>query len=239
MDIKVENDFHKKDIKISVIIPVYNVENYIEKCIKSVCGQTYNNLEIILVDDCSKDRSGDICEEYAKDDARIKVIHQSENKGPALARNIGMEQAMGEYYMFVDSDDWIDENICEQAIGVLRNSGKDINTVHWGFCLVDEEGKTLAEEYPVLYPKSEILPSEIFDSFINTFTVSLDDLQNWLSGNESYYDAIHSKKQMGTVCRYLFSATVIKDNHISFPRQVDRGEDIVFLMHYLLCGGGL
>lgn len=228
MGTKMENDFHKKDIKISVIIPVYNVENYVEKCIKSVCGQTYKNLEIILVDDCSKDRSGDICDEYAKGDARIKVIHQSENGGLALARNTGMELAKGEFYMFVDSDDWIDERLCEQAVGALKSSGRDIDTVHWGYCCVNEEGKTLAEEYPVLYPKSEILQPEIFDSFINTFTVSLDDLQSWLSGNESYYDAIHSKKQMATVWRYLFSAKVIKDNNISFPVQVYRSEDIVF-----------
>lgn len=229
----------KEDIRISVIIPVYNVEDYIEKCIQSVCWQTYKNLEIILVDDCSKDRSGEICDEYAKRDTRIKVIHQSDNGGPALARNTGMTQAAGEYYLFIDGDDRIGETLCEQAVSALINGEKDVDTVHWGYCCVDEDGKTLTEENPILYPKEKILQPEIFDKFINAFTVSLDDLQNWLSGSESYYEAIHSKKQMATVWRYLFSAKVVKDNHISFPHQVDRGEDIVFLLCYLQKSKGI
>lgn len=229
----------KEDIRISVIIPVYHVEDYIEKCIQSVCGQTYKNLEIILVDDHSKDRSGDICDDYAKRDSRIKVIHQPANGGPALARNTGMAQAIGEYYLFIDGDDRIDETLCERAIGALRGNGKDADTVHWGYCCVDEEGKMLTEEDPVLYPKEKILQPEIFDQFINAFTVSLDDLQNWLSGSESYYEAIHKKKQMATVWRYLFSAKVIRENHISFPQQVDRGEDIVFLLYYLQKSRGI
>lgn len=113
----------KDDRRISVIIPVYQVEDYIEKCIQSVCRQTYNNLEIILVDDCSKDRSGDICDDYAKRDTRIRVIHQSSNGGVSLARNTGMAQATGEYYMFVDSDDWVGETLCEDAIRALLSGG--------------------------------------------------------------------------------------------------------------------
>lgn len=222
-----------EDLRISVIIPVYNVGDYIEKCIQSVCGQTYKNLEIILVDDCSKDSGGLICDDYAKKDARIKVIHQAENAGPATARNIGMAQATGDYYLFIDGDDRIEGTLCEQAISVLRNREKDADTVHWGYCCIDEAGKTLTEENPILYPQEKILQPEIFDKFINTFTVSLDDLHGWLSGSESYYEAIHSKKQMATVWRYLFSAKVVKDNNILFPQQVDRGEDIVFLLCYL------
>ena len=113
----------KEDIRISIIIPVYQVENYIEKCIQSVCRQTYKNLEIILVDDCSKDRSGDICDDYAKMDTRVRVIHQPSNRGISAARNIGMSQATGEYYMFVDSDDWVGETLCENAISALLSGG--------------------------------------------------------------------------------------------------------------------
>lgn len=92
---------------ISIIIPVYNVEQYIEKCIKSVISQTYNNWELILVDDGSKDKSGVICDQYAQNDARIKVVHKP-NGGVSSARNKGIELAKGEYICFIDSDDYVD-----------------------------------------------------------------------------------------------------------------------------------
>lgn len=91
---------------ISVIVPVYNVERYLEKCIASICGQTYRHLEIILVDDGATDHSGQICDEYAQKDSRIRVIHK-ENGGLSDARNAGIEIACGTYFMFVDSDDTI------------------------------------------------------------------------------------------------------------------------------------
>lgn len=94
------------DKTISVIVPVYNVELYLEKCIKSICVQSFSALNIILVDDGSTDRSGEICDEWAQRDSRIKVIHK-ENGGLSDARNAGMEIAIGEWYMFVDSDDTI------------------------------------------------------------------------------------------------------------------------------------
>lgn len=92
---------------ISVIVPVYNVERYIRKCIDSILNQTYTNLEIILVDDGSTDGSGKICDEYEKSDSRIVVIHKK-NAGLSAARNSGLEIAQGEYIGFVDSDDWIE-----------------------------------------------------------------------------------------------------------------------------------
>ncbi len=94
-----------KDL-VSVIVPVYKVEKYLIKCVDSICSQTYKKLEIILVDDGSPDSCGVICDEYAKKDNRIKVIHK-ENGGLSDARNAGMEIASGEYLMFVDSDDWL------------------------------------------------------------------------------------------------------------------------------------
>jgi glycosyltransferase involved in cell wall biosynthesis len=92
------------DEKVSVIIPVYNAEKYLERCIKAVVGQTYENLEIILVDDGSTDNSGKICDRYSESDDRIKVIHQK-NQGQSAARNNAIECATGKYYVFVDSDD--------------------------------------------------------------------------------------------------------------------------------------
>lgn len=92
---------------ISVIVPVYNVENYLCKCVDSIINQTYNNLEIILVDDGSTDGSASICDEYVLKDSRVKVIHK-ENGGVSSARNIGIAEASGEYICFVDSDDWLE-----------------------------------------------------------------------------------------------------------------------------------
>jgi len=97
---------------VSVIIPVYGAEKYLESCIESVLGQTYTNLEIILVDDGSVDKSGIICDEYAENDHRITVIHQ-ENKGVSAARNAGLDRVGGDYYAFVDSDDELYSNAIE------------------------------------------------------------------------------------------------------------------------------
>ncbi len=98
--------------KISIIIPVYNVEKYLKKCLDSVIKQSYKNLEIIMVDDGSTDNSLNICLDYQKKDFRIKVIHQ-ENKGLSAARNRGFEESTGEYIWFIDSDDFIEENSIE------------------------------------------------------------------------------------------------------------------------------
>ena len=94
---------------ISVIVPVYKVENYLDKCIDSIVNQTYNNLEIILVNDGSPDNCPQICDEWKEKDNRIKVIHK-ENGGVSSARNKGLEIATGSYIAFIDSDDWVEEN---------------------------------------------------------------------------------------------------------------------------------
>lgn len=91
---------------ITIIVPVYNVEKYLKRCIKNICSQSYSKLEIIMVDDESPDNCGKLCEEFNLQDARIKVIHKK-NGGLGLARNSGLEIATGDYVTFVDSDDWI------------------------------------------------------------------------------------------------------------------------------------
>ncbi len=110
--------------KISIIIPVYNIENCVARCIESVIGQTYKNLEIILVDDGSTDRSGDICDYYT--DSRIKVIHK-ENNGLSSARNSGLDIATGDYIMFLDGDDYINENMCRVLYESLKNNFADMS----------------------------------------------------------------------------------------------------------------
>lgn len=110
---------------ISIIVPVYKVEKYIENCIKSLINQTYKNLEIILIDDGSPDRSGEICDKYASLDNRIKVFH-FENGGVSAARNKGVEYAKGDYIGFVDSDDWVDHDMYETLFRLINEYTADI-----------------------------------------------------------------------------------------------------------------
>lgn len=111
--------------KLSVIVPVYNVEPYLRRCIDSIVNQTYNNLEIILIDDGSPDNCGRICDEYANKDSRISVIHQK-NGGLSVARNSGMDVATGDYIAFVDSDDYIASDMYKSMISILENNNLDI-----------------------------------------------------------------------------------------------------------------
>lgn len=110
---------------ISVIIPVYNVEMYLDRCLKSVVNQTYQNLEIFLIDDGSKDSSGDICDRWAKKDPRIRVLHQ-ENGGLANARNNALRLIKGELVGFVDSDDWIDEDYYLSLYKIMKSKDADV-----------------------------------------------------------------------------------------------------------------
>ena len=121
---------------VSVIIPVYNVEEYLRQCVDSVLNQTYKDLEIILVDDGSPDHCGAICDEYATRDNRIKVIHKP-NGGLSDARNAGLNVATGEYVLFVDGDDYIASSLVETVASVM-NQGKDL--VAFRFCRVRQDG---------------------------------------------------------------------------------------------------
>lgn len=107
----------EQTILVSVIVPVYNVEDYLGRCVESILAQTYQNLEIILVDDGAKDSSGSICDAYAAKDHRIRVIHK-ENGGLSSARNAGIDIARGEYLKFVDSDDWIEPDAVENLLSM-------------------------------------------------------------------------------------------------------------------------
>ena len=111
--------------KISIIVPVYQAEKYISKCIESIVNQTYKNLEIILIDDGSTDRSGEICDEYGKKDNRIVVVH-NKNKGVSVARNCGLDIATGDYITFVDSDDYIDLQMYSEMMKVVEKYSCDV-----------------------------------------------------------------------------------------------------------------
>lgn len=120
----------KSQLLISIIVPVYNVEKYLPQCLDSLINQTYQNIEIICVNDGSLDNSKNILEEYASGDRRIKIINQN-NQGLSAARNTGMRVASGKYLMFVDSDDWIDLCTCEKAIFLAEKNNADL--VFWSY----------------------------------------------------------------------------------------------------------
>ena len=125
---------------VTVIIPVYNVEMYLPLCINSILKQTYQNLEIILIDEGSTDDSPGICDTYALKDNRIKVIHQ-QNQGAAVARNTGLENATGEYIVFVDSDDFINEKMIEKLYIALKQTDSDLSICNFKY--TSENGKEI------------------------------------------------------------------------------------------------
>ena len=111
--------------EVSIIVPVYQVENYIRQCVDSILAQTFTDFELILVDDGSKDQSGQICDEYAEMDKRVKVIHQK-NSGAASARNNGIGHANGRYLCFVDADDWIEDTMIAKCVSQMKEYDADI-----------------------------------------------------------------------------------------------------------------
>ena len=137
--------------KISVIVPVYKVEAVLKKCLDSIITQTYENLEIILVDDGSPDISGKICDEYSKRDSRVKVIHKK-NAGVAAARNSGLKVATGEYCTFVDSDDYVSPNIYQILLNSIVSSKSDVAICNIEY--FDDNNIPIYKESPL---KDEIL----------------------------------------------------------------------------------
>ena len=117
---------------ISVIIPVYNVEEYLCRCVDSVLDQTYRNTEILLVDDGSPDNCPAICDEYARQDARVRVLHQ-ENKGLSGARNAGIDVAKGQWLAFVDSDDYLAPDFLERLLEACERTGSDLSVCRWEY----------------------------------------------------------------------------------------------------------
>ena len=114
-------------VTLSVVIPAYNIENYIGKCLDSVLAQTYQDYEIIVVNDGSTDKTGTVCDEYATKDSRIRVIHK-ENEGVSVARNAGIEMATGEYFLFFDGDDFMEPYTMEELYQVAREQQASTST---------------------------------------------------------------------------------------------------------------
>ena len=148
----------------SIIVPVYNVEDYLEECVNSVRNQTYQDIEIILVDDGSPDRCPEICDNFAKEDERIQVIHKK-NEGLSSARNIGLEMASGEYILFLDSDDyWNEKNALNKLYNEILKLNFSADAVIYQAILeypgkilkIDREGREFPDDFNALSPEEEI-----------------------------------------------------------------------------------
>lgn len=190
---------------VSIIIPVYNAEKYLSKCIKSVLKQTYKMFELILVDDGASDSSGEICDKFAKEDSRIKVVH-TENGGVSRARNIGIKQISGEYVLFVDSDDYLEERMLEELVKAMKDGEMDLSIC--GF--INEN----------LNSTKEILPDEKAGSY------SVEEIAaNILEAPHSYI--------YGVLWNKLFKAGVIKEQKLKFVDHIAFGEDFIFNLSYI------
>ena len=152
---------------ISVIVPVYNVEKYLEECINSIINQTYKNLEIILVDDGATDNSGKMCDEFAKKDNRIKVIHKN-NGGLSDARNAGIEIATGEYIQFVDSDDYIDFDMIELLYKNAKKYDTDISMCSH-YILTEEECTPEGTGELNIYNRVQVLKEILLDEKVRSY----------------------------------------------------------------------
>jgi len=202
---------------VSVIIPVFNCEQYLTKCLDSVIRQTYRNIEILLVNDGSTDNSGEMCNSYASRDARLQVI-TTLNSGPASARNAGMKNAGGSLFFFLDADDYIEKDAIEMLVGQYRKSNADIivgdfNKIKEG---VHESG------HKTVFPESRLL--------------SKDDLVDY---TRSYLKKPNRFPLFVYSWGRLFNASIIRNNNILFNPDLRTYEDVAFNFEYLKYANGL
>lgn len=203
------------DAVVSIIIPVYNTEKYIDKCLESVVNQTYKNLQIILVDDGATDGSPKLCDEWAEKDERVSVIHK-ENEGLGYTRNAGLAVAQGKYVCFLDSDDTIELNTIEVCTDVLENSKAD--ACFYPRKTFDKNGNyTVCKNIP---SKLEFVDDEVKSEFSKAYWGA-----HPLEGADLF---IHS-----SVCRGMFLRKTIEDNNLYFPSEREYlCEDVVFGLEF-------
>ena len=176
---------------VSVIVPVFNIEPFIDCCLTSILHQSYQNIEVILVDDGSTDASGSICDSWARNDTRVQVLHKS-NRGVSAARNDGLEQAIGEIILFVDGDDWLEEQLIAESVKALLDYQCEM--VMYKYRYVSEDGKT---SYPA--PECRDFPAA------SCLTAS-EGLKELLKGHIQH-----------APWAYMTSRAVYINNHVRFP----------------------
>lgn len=207
--------------KISIIVPVYNVEEYLERCVNSLRNQTIEDIEIILVDDASPDSSGAICDKLAMGDNRIKVIHK-ENAGAGYARNSALEIAQGEYLGFVDSDDYIDSEMFEVLLEKAEKYGSDL--VMSGVKFIDGNMfSSVGEESQKIYFQED------------THFETKEELNELLLGivGAKPNEPDDSKYGM-SIWKNLFKMSIVKENNLSFRSEREiLSEDALFMIDYI------
>lgn len=198
--------------EISIIVPVYNVEKYLTRCVESLKNQTIQNLEIILIDDGSTDESGKICDELKKEDQRIKVMHK-QNEGQGIARNFGIEIAEGEYVAFVDSDDYIEEETYQYMLNQMKACKADLAC--FGYTHDNSEG-------------SSIYQSKIKDRVFLDDEVKKEFVLHFFGDNP-----VEDDMRGVSACMSVYSMELIKEHKIRFPseRKV-LSEDTLFNLEF-------
>ena len=205
----------QKEQLISIIVPVYNCEDYIEKCLNSICNQTYRNIEIILVDDGSLDNSGCICDEYALADKRITVVHKK-NGGQQDTRTVGIKLAKGTYLGFVDSDDWIELDMYEKLVNMIDNCDLVTSGIH----RYGPEGNII-DEWTDLLPVGEYSFDDEY--FVNNLIIS-----------EKYEGGAVVGGISNNLVSKLFRTELAKKiADIANVHMID-GEDFLFALLYIL-----
>lgn len=192
------------NIKVSIIVPIYNVEKYLDRCVISLLNQTYENIEIILVDDGSPDNSPKMCDEYAAGDSRVNVVHKI-NGGLSDARNAGLEVATGDYILFLDSDDYVELNMIEKLLKVAVTNKSDVVVFGYYADFVDKDESLLStRNFP------SINKSYSLDSF-NEIPLNSDMIG-----------------LLGYAWNKLYNSKVIKSNNMKFTKGISLVEDMVF-----------
>ena len=195
-----------KDL-VSIIIPAYNVENYIFRGIESCINQTYKDIEIIIIDDGSSDNTQNIIKEYAQKDSRIKYLFQ-ENKGVSAARNTGLDISKGDYVIFLDSDDWLELNTVEY----LLNKKKEYKDYF------------ITTNFKTIYLENEKIKIE----------KEIEEVLELLSSKKISSTFISTKYRVKSSCYKLFSKEILDANKIRFKENIYHGEDGLFVFEYLL-----
>lgn len=199
--------------KISIIVPVYNVEKYLPRCIKSLLDQTYKNTEIILVDDGSPDNSGKICDEYSEKYKNIKTFHK-ENQGLGMARNTGLEHATGKYVTFVDSDDWLDTDLLSKLYEYLVKY--KVEAVIGSYKRVDRNGNIMPPD--IIYNENVFYGEQVKKEFLPRIIGRSPEKRDNLGVSS---------------CGRLFSTDVIQKFNVKFESErIYMSEDLLFNIDY-------
>jgi glycosyltransferase involved in cell wall biosynthesis len=197
-------------IKISIVVPIYNIESYVKTCIDSIINQTYQNLQIILINDGSKDKSGEICDTFAKRDSRVKVIHTS-NKGLSAARNEGIRRSSGDYIMFIDGDDYITLNALEDIVRII-NEQNNIDIITGKMILYYNDTKQVKENFD-------------FDQNKISNKSGLEVLNY-------YFEEIPAF--MWSACRSIYKRQLLTDNELYFTEGIT-SEDLDLIPRIFMC----